>query len=216
MIECQGKMKPKIKAVLFDIGGVIIRTDDPAPRERLARCFELDRKGLDELVFLNPVAQAAERGESPEEAVWKYVRDRLGLSPAEMSLFQAEFWGGDRVDLSMLELLAWLRPGCRTGLLTNSWLRDPLRLFWERFKLPETQGRSALDAVVSSAAVGVQKPDPRIYAAALEQLGSRAEETVFVDDFPRNVDAARALGFEAILFESPTQARRDLLFLMDR
>lgn len=209
-------MKANIKVVLFDIGGVIIRTDDPGPRKRLARCFGLDRGELDGLVFLNPAAQAAERGEGPEEAVWEYVRDRFSLSPVEMSAFQAEFWGGDSADRSMLELLAGLHPRYRTGLLTNSWLRDPLILFWNRFNLPEAEVRSALDAVISSAAVGVQKPDPRIFAAALERFGALAEETVFVDDFPLNVEAAQGLGFEAILFESPTQARRDLLALLDR
>jgi HAD superfamily hydrolase (TIGR01509 family) len=209
-------MNANIKVVLFDIGGVIIRTDDPGPRERLARCFDLDRQGLDRLVFQNPLAQAAERGEKPEEAVWEYVRDRLSLSPAEMGPFRSEFWAGDSLDRSMLELLAHLRPHYRTGLLTNSWLRDPLVLFWDRFHLPEAEVRAALDGVISSAAIGVQKPGPRIFAAALELFGALAEETIFVDDFPHNVEAARGLGFEAILFESPTQARRDLLALLDR
>lgn len=215
-MKSQELKRAKIKVVLFDIGGVIIRTDNPAPRERLAQRFGLDRQGLDWAVFQNPVAQAAERGQESEEAVWEHIQNKFHLSPEELDSFQAEFWGGDSADSSMIELLASLHPLYRTGLLTNSWRRNPLDLFWKRFSLAETVVHSAVDAVISSAEVGVQKPDPRIYAVALERFGARAEEAVFVDDFSRNVDTARGLGFEAILFESPTQARRDLLAILER
>ena len=209
-------MNVKIKGILFDIGGVIVRTDDLRPRENLARRFGMNREEIDQLVFQNPAAQAAERGEGSEAAVWETVQAALNLTPAQLVEFQTEFWRGDAADAALLDLLASLRPGCRTGLLTNSWLRSPLELFWKRFKLPEARVRLAVDVVVSSAEVGVQKPAPRIYAAALERLGTLAPETVFVDDNAANVDAARRLGFEAVLFENPAQARRDLLALLAR
>jgi glucose-1-phosphatase len=214
-LECL-KNEFRIKVILFDIGGVIVRTVDPAPRERLAHCFGLNRKGIDELVFLNPVAQAAERGEAVEEAVWEYVGKRLNLSALEMEDFQAAFWGGDCADVSLIELMAHLHRRYRTGLLTNSWLRDPLPLFWRRFDVPEVKIRSAVDLAVSSAELGVQKPEAQIFNAVLDRFQVRAAETVFVDDFSRNVDAARDLGFQGILFESPTQMRRDLLSLLER
>ncbi len=207
-----------MKAVLLDIGGVIIRTDDPAPRERLARRFGMDREGLDHLVFQSAAADAAERGEASEEAVWGAVQKALNLPAVEMDDFQKEFWGGDIADASLFDLLTGLRArfGCRVGLLTNNWRRDPLEMFWQRFGLPENMVRSAVDVVISSATLGVKKPDPRIYAAALQRLGAQAAETVFIDDFETNIAAARQLGFETILFESPTQTRRDLLALLER
>jgi len=207
-------MTQEIKAVLFDIGGVIVRTDDPAPRERLAARFGLDRAGIDRLVFSSPAAQAAERGATEEQAVWQHVAAALSLSAADLLDFQVQFWGGDRADGALLDMLRGLRGRYRTGLLTNSWLRDPLPLFWTRFGLPEAQIRATFDAVVSSAQVGVQKPDPRIYQAALAALGAAAQETVFVDDFAHNIEAARALGLHAIHFRGADQARRELLELL--
>ena len=209
-----------IKAVLFDIGGVIVRTEDPGPRLRLAAQFGLDRAGIDNLVFGSPAAQAAERGELSETAVWEHVGKELSLSSAQLEQFQRDFWAGDRADASLIHLLRTLRSPradkrCRTGLLTNSWLPDPLPLFWTRFNLREDEVRAALDVAISSARVGIQKPAPRIYLAALEALDVPASQTVFVDDFAHNIAAARELGLHAIHFETTAQARRDLLALLD-
>jgi glucose-1-phosphatase len=209
-------MSETIKVVLFDIGGVILRTDNPGPRNRLAQRYGLDRQGIDRLVFSSPSAQAAETGQGDEEAVWEHVRSALGIGGEEIDAFRREFWAGDAVDLSYLDLMRSLRPRWRTGLLTNSWLLDPLCVFWTRYAVPEAVVRAAVDDAISSAAVGVQKPHRRIFETALERFGVRAEEVVFIDDFGHNVDAARALGMRAILFESPTQARRDLLTLLRR
>lgn len=207
-------MTSEIKAILFDIGGVIVRTDDPAPRLQLAGRFGLDRAGIDHLVFGSEIAQAVERGEADEAAVWEHVRRELSLTPEALIEFQSEFWRGDQADTSLLDLLGRLHGRFRTGLLTNSWLRDPLALFWTRFGLPEAAVRAAVDVVVSSARVGVRKPDARIYQAALDALGTAPQETVFVDDFPHNIEAARALGLQTVWFENALQARRDLLALL--
>ena len=56
------------------------------------------------------------------------------------------------------------------------------------------------EAVVDSSAVGMRKPDPRIYRLALERLEvSRPETSAFLDDFEPNVDAARKLGMHGVL-----------------
>ena len=57
------------------------------------------------------------------------------------------------------------------------------------------------EIVIDSSAVGIRKPDPRIYEMALAQLGVAADRAVFLDDAVGNVEAARALGMHAILVE---------------
>jgi len=61
--------------------------------------------------------------------------------------------------------------------------------------------------IVVSAHEGVIKPDPRLYRIALDRMGRRADEVLFVDDSPPNIDAARALGFDVHLFEDPAALR---------
>jgi epoxide hydrolase-like predicted phosphatase len=58
------------------------------------------------------------------------------------------------------------------------------------------------------------KPDPRIYQLALERLGAKPEEAVFLDDFRRNVEAARSIGMAAIHFTQPEQSLDELKELL--
>ncbi len=55
------------------------------------------------------------------------------------------------------------------------------------------------------------KPDPAIYRHTLQQLGTRPEETLFLDDKIENIDAARTLGIRAIQFSTVDQLRADLV-----
>jgi HAD superfamily hydrolase (TIGR01509 family) len=69
--------------------------------------------------------------------------------------------------------------------------------------------------MVISAEVRIVKPDPRIYHLALDQLGVAPEAAVFIDDYARNVEAARREKLYAIHFKDPGQARRQLEELLN-
>ncbi len=196
------------------MGGVIIRTEDAAPRLRLAERYGLDRAGVEKLVFGSEAARSAELGQVGEQAVWESIRRALGLNDAQLADFQREFWRGDCLDRSLVELAASLRPGVKTGLLTNAWNPTPLTIFTRQFGLPESFVESAYDVVVSSAAVGLRKPDPRIYQVILARLGAQPAEAVFVDDFIENIEAAQALGMHGVHFRSPAQAVAELHSLL--
>jgi 2-haloacid dehalogenase len=63
---------------------------------------------------------------------------------------------------------------------------------------------------VISGLEGLVKPDPRIFQLMLERFDLQPARTVFIDDNAVNVEAAAAIGVNAILFESPTQLRAAL------
>lgn len=71
-----------------------------------------------------------------------------------------------------------------------------------------------LDGLVVSAEVKATKPDARIFRILMERYGLKAEECLFVDDAQRNVDGARAVGMEALLFEGAEKLRADLADLL--
>lgn len=85
---------------------------------------------------------------------------------------------------------------------------------WSAETFPHARARFAVlerfDAIVISGDVGVAKPDPRIYARFLARVGRRAEDCLFVDDMAENVHAARACGFEALVFTSANALRSEL------
>ncbi|MBS0448161.1 MAG: HAD family phosphatase [Proteobacteria bacterium] len=68
-------------------------------------------------------------------------------------------------------------------------------------------------AGVFSSRVQMLKPEPQIYAHALDHFGIAAADTIFIDDLERNVDAARAAGWRALHFTSPEACEAELIRL---
>jgi putative hydrolase of the HAD superfamily len=193
----------KICAVFFDFGGVIQRTEYQAPRQHLAERFGMDYEDIDKLVFASESARRASMGEITEEVHWQNVLKRLKRPETELQKIESEFFGGDVVDRDLVNLIRGLRGKVHTGLISNAW--SGMRAFLERDKLIEL-----FDTVVISAEVHVMKPEARIYHIALEQAQVRAEEAVFVDDVPANIEACQQIGMQGILFKDPQEAMQEL------
>jgi len=193
-----------IRAVIWDMGGVLLRTEDPAPRQRLAEHLGIPLDKLYRQIFDSQSSHLAEVGEITEKDHWASVCAALDLSPQDLSEIMDGFWAGDRIDSSLVDYIRSLRQHYKTGLLSNAW--DGLRQVLEtRFDLT-----GAFDVIVISAEVGMAKPDSRIYQLTSQRLGVAAQEAVFIDDVPKNVEAARAMDMHAIQFQDPVQARAEL------
>jgi epoxide hydrolase-like predicted phosphatase len=195
------------RAVFFDLGGVIIRTEYQAPREHLAERLNMDYEDLVKVVFESETARKASVGALSEDDHWLAVTGRLGRPAAELPSIQAEFFAGDVVDRGLIEFIRSLRPRYKTGVISNAWLG--LRAYLTAQKLDEV-----FEPLVISAEVGVMKPDEKIYRIALERAGVQAAESIFVDDAPDNVEAAKALGMHGLLFRDPGPAMNELRKLL--
>ena len=191
-----------IKAVFFDLGGVILRTEYQAPRQHLAESFGMDYDEIDKVVFgggPNGSSDRAVVGEITEEEHWLNVMKLLKQPAGEYERIREEFFGGDVIDHEILDFLRSLKPNYKVGLISNAW--SGLRDYIVREKFDD-----AFHHMVISAEVGVAKPDAKIYHIALEQLQVQADETVFVDDFIENIEACEKLGMKGIHFKSREQA----------
>jgi epoxide hydrolase-like predicted phosphatase len=193
-----------IRAVLFDFGGVIVRTNDRTPRERLAARLGIAYDQLSSLVFDSESALQATLGKITTQEHWEALRNELGLSQDDHANLPLDFWGGDVLDQELVDYIRALRPDYKTSLISNAWddLRQVLEYTW---KISDV-----FDEIIISAEVGVAKPDPRIYQIALERLAVAPQQAVFVDDFPANIAGARAVGTHAIHFKNSLQARKEL------
>ena len=192
-----------IRAIYFDLGGVIVRTEFQAPRQHLAERFGLEYDGLIKLVFDSETAIQATLGLISEDEHWTTVARRLHLPESETRAVRDEFFAGDITDLHLLDFMRGLRKQYKVGLISNAW--SDLRPWIASKKFED-----AFDAMTISAEARVAKPDPRIYRIALEELGVAPAESVFLDDFPENVAGARAVGMQAIRFSQPDQALAEL------
>ena len=193
-----------IQAVIWDVGGVLLRTEDRGPRTALARRFGMTYEEIDELVFGCETALQAAEGKIDVSAHWENVCRQLNLPPEEASTLQESFWGGDRMDEELVTFIRGLRPRYRTALLSNAWsdMRSVLDRKWKIL--------DAFDDVFISSEIGLVKPDPRIYIYVAEKMGIEPGQAVFIDDFKENVDRALKVGFHGVHFQNPAQAIQDV------
>jgi epoxide hydrolase-like predicted phosphatase len=193
-----------VRAVVFDIGGVL---EDTPPlgtpgkwEERLGlRPGELDERTDD-------LWQKGALGLISLADVHAALGERLRVDEAVVTAFMDDMWTEylGTLNAELTGYLRGLRPRYRTGILSNSFVgaREKER---DRYGFPDL-----VDTIVYSHEVGLAKPDPRVYELTCERLDVRPRETVFLDDVPEFVDAARELGIQAILFEHNAQAIAEL------
>lgn len=199
-----------IRAVLFDFGGVIVRTEYQAPRQHLAESLGMDYDDIDKIVFgggINGSAARATLGQISEDEHWLNVMKILKQPASENERIRAEFFAGDIIDHTLLDFLRSIRPKYKTGLISNAW--SGLRNYILREKFED-----AFEYMIISSEVGAAKPDPKIYQIALEQLQVRANEAVFVDDFIENIEACEKVGMMGIHFRDVESAMKQLKALL--
>lgn len=192
-----------LQAIIFDIGGVLVRTEDLEPRRVWERRFGLPDWGLADIIFNNAAAIRATLGQAAEDEPWLAAAERLKLSPSELAQLRQDFWLGDRYDHALLAFIGSLRPRYKTGIISNAW--PGVRQMHQPYI-----NDSLFDVIVYSAEEGLAKPTPEIYHRALTRLGVRPEGAVFVDDVQENVEAARAVGMVGIQFKNAAQVRQTI------
>lgn len=196
-----------IKAVLFDIGGVLYRSVDAGPRRKWERRLGLSKSQLVEIIFTNPIAQRATIGQATPDEVWQEVGSLLSLSPEELTALRADFWNDGEWDMELLNFIQDLRSKYKTGTISDAWLDA-------RQNVHHYVNREIFDVIVFSAEEGVMKPDPEIYRRALTRLGVSSQEAIFVDDRVSNIIGARQIGMQTILHVDTSHTIEEILHFL--
>ena len=195
-------MSPTPNAVVFDLGGVLIRWDPRHLYRQLMPEHEIDAF-LDEVGFhaWNHKQDAgASWGPAVEEhaALFPHRRDLLAAYPAR---FPESLAGPVEGTVAILEELH--AAGTRLVALTN----------WSAELFPHAEAAfdflALFEGIVVSGREGVAKPDPAVFDLLLSRYDLDPARTVFVDDSPANVAAAAAAGLRALAFTSPDRLRAD-------
>jgi putative hydrolase of the HAD superfamily len=207
---------PELRAVISDFGGVLttpllgsfaaFQDETGIPPEALGMAMQRIAEADGE----HPLYEL-ERGRMTEASFLERLGDELvaelGHRP-ELHRFSEIYFEALEPNEPMIDLMRSLRArGLRMALLTNN-VRE-----WEphwRSMMPVDE---LFELVVDSAFVGMRKPEPEIYDLTLERLraldgaGDLApSDCLFVDDVQPNVEAARALGMNAVHFQTNDQA----------
>jgi len=200
----------RVRNVIFDFGGVLVNWRpeaiiasfyaEAALRDAIRThafqhddWLEMDRGTLDEPTLIRRFAARMRRPEAEMAALLDHVRASLTpIQPTVALLEELRERGFNLYGLSNMSEPMF-------GHLKAS------HAFFGLFH-----------GIVVSAAVKSVKPEPAIYEQLRSQFALDFGESVFIDDLPRNVESARALGLPAIRFESAEQVRRELEPLLAR
>jgi epoxide hydrolase-like predicted phosphatase len=197
-----------LKAIIFDVGGVLIRTSSRTGRETWAARLGMAAGEFETLVFNGESGRQAQLGQKTTAAHWRWLGDHFKLDDAGLAAMRRDFFAGDNLNEPLVAYVKRLRQAhYRTGLLSN--FMDNARYAWTEVYPFIDQ----FDGIVISAEVGLVKPDPKIYRLATASLGVDPTEALFIDDFIENIEAAKALGMLAIHYTNPEAAQQQLVEL---
>jgi epoxide hydrolase-like predicted phosphatase len=193
-----------IRAIIFDVGGVLVRDSDPAPHHRAwERRLGLERGRLGDAIFETEMGRQSMIGQVTSQQVWQEVAERFGLSASELQELEEGFWEDSKWNVELLEYARSLRPRFKTGIISDAWLDT-------RQAIHAYVNEDVFDVIVYSAEEGICKPDPEIYRRALARLGVAPHTAIFVDDRIKNVEGARDLGIHAFQYTNTAAARQEI------
>ncbi len=193
-----------IRAVVFDIGGVLEITPPTGWVEKWEAHLHLQPGELDERLM--DVWRDGSLGIIAEEDVKKRIGEIMGLEQECVEALMVDLWEEylGTLNVELTDYFASLRPHYRTALLSNSFAGARSKE-QERY-----QFANICDLLIYSHEEGVAKPKRRIFELACERLGVQPEEMIFLDDVEVNVAAAREFGIQAILFRETREAIADI------
>jgi putative hydrolase of the HAD superfamily len=195
-----------LRAVVFDYGMVLSGPQDPEAYAALLRISGLTSDRLDRFYWAD--RHAYDEGKVTGLGFWQKIVQDAGIDLSQNAIEELNLWDARMWTTENHAMLAWQKQlkqrGFLTAILSN--MGDNVLENMKR----EFDWLPRFDALVWSYQLRMAKPDAAIYHHVLKELGTRPEETLFIDDKAVNVEAANALGIKGLLFANVEQLRADL------
>lgn len=197
----------KIKAVIFDAGGVIHESNSVVTDD-LVKELALEETVLKQIWKTQIPLLGA--GEVDEVEFWKQLRENYDVRQVELAenLLGRAFTKALKPHTEVLDLVEQLKEhGISVAILSNT-IEPHARA------LHEAGLYKPFDRLFLSHEVGMRKPGEQIYKHVLKELAVEPKEAVFIDDDPENVQGAEKVRINGIVFTSPEQLSKDLQALL--
>lgn len=190
-------MNQKIKAVVFDVGGVLCNWEDICREYASEIAMDYDKFLETFLIISFDPQTGSDLGYMTIDEFFIKLTAVLGV-PEKAWEWRRKYVPGLKRIEPTYELLDELKGRFRLAVLTNSKIG-----LWDEWQ--EGNLRKHFDIIVDSSEVHVLKPDEKIYRILLERLGLKPSECLYIDDFPEYVAAAKKLGFKTVHFTKPEE-----------
>ncbi len=190
-----------IRAVIFDIGGVVVRFTNTDYYHHLSRISGKPYRFIERTIEKGLLAPF-ESGKMGIDRFSAGIAKTLGIKKSQVQWI--EFYKKTvKMNYDVLELVEQLQKEYKTALLTNA---DIARYRYTTKIL----NMDLFDYRFQSCYIKARKPDPKIYRYALKKMGLKPEETVFIDNMIENVEGARKVGMNAIHFVGRRRLDKEL------
>jgi len=191
-----------VKAIIFDIGGVLVENSNVPVLQQLADKYQLEFTAVQEVIFF--YSQQLALGEITETEILDEVAKKFGLPETGAELYKTvtdiyrpieEVW----------EYVRQLTGKYQLAILSNMGL-DGVATHEQEYQISKY-----FAPVFYSANWKMKKPNPEFYQKLVEEMGVEVKECIFIDDMPRNVDVAKGLGMQGIVYLNPEQLKTELV-----
>ncbi len=190
----------KHKAIIFDLGGVIVNLD----QERTIRSFKRLDVDLDEINEKLPIFKEYEVGKVDTDTFIHTIKTELKGKASDAEIVKA--WNNMILDVpsERITILKQLRKDYKLYLLSNT-----NELHIEEFKKifekdhPTENWENLFDKIYYSHQIGLRKPNKEAWQLILDEQQLQAEETIFIDDTRMHFKAAELLGIKSIWTKRP-------------
>ncbi|MHA1966976.1 MAG: HAD family hydrolase [Candidatus Hodarchaeales archaeon] len=191
-----------IKAVIFDIGGVLIENPASKMKKFISNALNISERAL--VYRSSPYIADFQKGLISENELLKRVtKNTWNQQEYGDSIWKRAIEESYSPIKEMFYLITMLKKcDLKIGILSNTEI--PVVEFLQN------QDFSMFDEIIYSCLEGLRKPEEEIYLLSINRIGFEADEIIFVDDREENVIAARQIGIIGIQFLSPDQVKKDI------
>ncbi len=207
-------MKNKIKALIFDVGGVLFLAKKNKNQEGkdllssfkevcvlLKDCVDIDKSYEN----LRKIYLESSAGKISKKETLKLFSKEIGIPEDKTEKIFGEVYRKNVVENKKLYsyILKLKKRGYKIGI-------SSIQFHLSKEILIPNKYYEKFDSVEVSCDNGLRKPDPEAFKLSAKHLNTNLSECIFVDDKQENLDAARELGMKTILFKNNPQFFRDL------
>ena len=191
-----------IKAVIFDLGGVLFTDGTKKFIQYLKDAYSLNEDAVKEALD-GQIGTAYREAKISRDEFWNKVKEKLKIKE-NINYLEDKWIDGYEVITGTKLLLFELKKKYKIYFLSDN-VKERVDRLNDKFHFI-----SWFDGGIFSHEVGFRKPNPQIYKMIMAKAKVGPGEGVYIDDKPALLEPAKALGLVAFVFETPEKLRKEL------
>lgn len=206
-------MKKKVKAIIFDVGGVL-ELGNPVKvavhgHRNLGVHYDISRKlkiSIDQWFdSMDSTYALATEGKISRQKTLTTIAKNLGVQTTKLdSLIQKYYRKHFKRNKQLFKQASKLKKqGYKIAILSDQW-------YFSHDALMTHKSYKQFNPTIVSHDVKMRKPNPKIYKLILKKLKLKPSETIFIDNQKWNIEVAKKLGMKTILFKNNKQTSKEM------